>query len=56
MQFEGKGLLKMFDVSGKLLQTKEVIGGEVLNLTELQSGFYFVQLEIEKKGLSTKNY
>ena len=49
IQFDGEGLLKMFDVSGKLLQTKVVMGGEVLNLTELQSGFYVVQLEIEKK-------
>lgn len=47
MQFEGEGLLKMFDVSGKLLQTKEVMGGEVLTLSELPSGFYTVQLEVE---------
>ena len=54
MQFEGKGLLKMFDVNGKLLETKDVIGGEVLNLSELQSGFYIVQLEIEKKVYQQK--
>ena len=46
MQFEGKGLLKMFDISGKLLQTKEVIGGEVLNLSELKMVSILVQLEI----------
>ena len=49
MHFEGEGLLKMFDVNGKLLETKEVIGGEVLSLSELPRGFYIVHLEIEKK-------
>ncbi len=48
MQFKGKGLLKIFDVSGKFIQTKEVIGGEVLILSELPSGFYTVKLELEK--------
>ena len=49
IKIEGEGLLKIFDASGKLLQTKEVIGGEVLSLLELQSGFYTVQLEVEKE-------
>jgi len=49
MQFEGEGLLKMFNVSGKLLKTKEVMGGEVLSFSELPRGFYTAQLELEKK-------
>ena len=47
IQFKGEGLLKIFNVSGKLLQTKEVMGDEVLTLSELPSGFYTVQLHVE---------
>ena len=49
MQFEGKGLLKMYDVNGKLLETLEVAGGEVLSISELPSGFYTIQLDLEKQ-------
>ena len=46
MQFEGKGLLKMFDVSGKLILTKEVIGGELLSLAELSKWFLQYSIKI----------
>ena len=46
IQFKGEGLLKIFNISGKLLQTKEVMGDEVLTLSELPSGFYTVQLHV----------
>tara|TARA_B100001115_G_scaffold182163_1_gene177810 strand:- start:39 stop:1376 length:1338 start_codon:yes stop_codon:yes gene_type:complete len=49
MQFIREGLLKIFDLSGKLLKTKEVIGGEVLILSELPRGLYIAQLEFENE-------
>ena len=48
-KFDGVGSLNIFDLSGKLLQTIEVTGGNVLNLSEFSTGFYTFQLYLDNE-------
>jgi hypothetical protein len=52
--FEGRGILKIYDLNGKLLLDKQVNSGESIQADMLSSGLYLLRLQTAGSTLQTK--